>query len=734
MTILSHLASCKPRRKAAPVLNWLATGLCLAALVSASPASAAFTAAVQTQPLARGGEPLLAAAAPDASDFGPYATTLAEYQFPAAIDPEVLADRATEVWGVVHRPTDMSGGPLPVLVFLHGNHGTCGTGSNPRIDDRSDYTTTGVCPTGYVVVPNHRGYDYTAERLASWGYVVVSINANRGINAGAGVPGDNGLNQARGRLILKHIQRLSEWNTVGGTPASLGVDLRGKLDFSQIGLMGHSRGGEGMRAAYNFYRDPGSPWPARIPNNLTFKGLFELAPVDGQTNRIFDADDIPWTVLLPMCDGDVSNLAGIRPYDRMMRYLGENVPTAKSTYTVWGTNHNYYNTEWQRSDSSGCLLHTPVFAPGPSVGSPQQLQIGLASLNAFMRGYVGTGATPAFLQNFNPQFELPTTVTSVTRVERAFTDSPNSTVTKVIEDFDLQTGTSSAGLPQVANNVLLSHRSVFEHDPTLRAGWISWSQASTNTYFQTNVAGGIGIDLSPYKTLDLRLENQAYTPDPTNFSVALVFADGSLSNLLPLKSYLDLIGPVGGPPGIHTMLQSVRIPLADFSLTGSRGSRVKRLKGVRLVFNDTAPGAIIAANIRLSTIDSLQGAAATRPSGADLSRLTQTRPEPASVITEGNTVVSLRKVADGTTELELSSQESFPVRNELAVLRIGNREFALSRYPAGGDTNRLIFSLSEADFAQVKSGDEVYVQYGRGNTAGQRWSFGPLNKGLLQSR
>ena len=101
------------------------------------------------------------------------------------------------------------------------------------------------------------------------------------------------------------------------TPATLGFDLFGKLDFAHVGLLGHSRGGEGMRAAYQQYRDQGSPWPARIgPAN--FEGIFEIGPVDGQTSRRLDADGTFWNVLLPMCDGDVSSLQGVRPFDRML--------------------------------------------------------------------------------------------------------------------------------------------------------------------------------------------------------------------------------------------------------------------------------------------------------------------------------------------------------------------------------------------------------------------------------
>jgi hypothetical protein len=255
--------------------------------------------------------PASALIAPDATGFGPTSFTSSEYKFPAALDPAVVTDLPVELWARVYRPSVLPVTPSPLLVFLHGNHGTCGTGSNPRSDNRTDYTFSGTCPAGYVVTPNHAGYTYLAERLASRGYIVVSINANRGITGRNGCPPvgtDGGCNLARGRLVLKHLQRLSEWNTFGGTPPSVGVDLQGRLDFNNVGLMGHSRGGEGMRAAYNQYRDVGSPWPARIPNPLTVAGIFEIGPVDGQTNRILNADGTAWNVLLPMCDGDVFNL------------------------------------------------------------------------------------------------------------------------------------------------------------------------------------------------------------------------------------------------------------------------------------------------------------------------------------------------------------------------------------------------------------------------------------------
>src|SRR6185369_14457442 len=217
------------------------------------------------------------------SDLPPVgAATVTEYKFPAAVDSMVSPDYAVELWASFHRPATLTAGRrYPLVVFMHGNHPTCGTGVNPRRDDRNDYATTGACPANYVVVPSHRGYDYIAQDLAARGYFVVSMNTNRGINAGTGTADDGFVIGPRGRLLLRHLERLARWDAGSeATPASLGISLAGRIDFAQVGLMGHSRGGEGVRFAYNEYRRAGSPWPPLIASPVTFRGVFEIGPTD----------------------------------------------------------------------------------------------------------------------------------------------------------------------------------------------------------------------------------------------------------------------------------------------------------------------------------------------------------------------------------------------------------------------------------------------------------------------
>src|SRR5262249_28238762 len=146
--------------------------------------------------------------------------------------------------------------------------------------------------------------------------------------------------------------------------AGLPEALRGKLNLEQVALIGHSRGGEGVRAALALYRN-GDPWPpapdwrSLIPG-LGIAAIFEVGPTDASVHSHtgppfapagpVNASGVKWNVLLPMCDGDVSSLSGIRPFDRMMmqpQNILENAsPTQKSVYTVWGANHSFYNTEW----------------------------------------------------------------------------------------------------------------------------------------------------------------------------------------------------------------------------------------------------------------------------------------------------------------------------------------------------------------------------------------------------
>jgi hypothetical protein len=666
----------------------------------------------------------IGARAPDPTGMGPLATTSSEYRLPSSVDADILGDRQTEVWARIYRPATLTEGEKhPLLVFLHGNHGTCGRGTNPRVDDSTAYTSSGTCPSGYVVTPNHLGYGYVAERLASWGYVVVSINANRGITAGGGASGDSGLNLARGRLVLKHLQLLSQWNREPGTtPESLGFDLNGKLDFANIGMMGHSRGGEGVRAAYVQYHDQGSTWPAKIQTPVNVKAIFEIGPVDGQTSRTLDALGTAWNVILPMCDGDVSNLQGMKPFDRMLNARTENKATPKGMFAVWGANHNYYNTEWQTSDSRSCrgTGHLPLWENG-QIGSEKQQTTGLHALMGFFRAHVG-GSEGTFNNVYDPQYAIPESLEAVTRIERAYADAVHENNVVLLENFTTAVGTSLGGQPTTAQNVTVRHGTVSEHDAVLKAANVSWTAASDQTFYEIPFTGtGVGLDASAMKTFDFRVSLQNSTgsaTEPTNFTVQLVNADNTVSQPRKIRDYVELYQPGG-----HVVLDSARIPLTEFA-----GADLTKVRGVRFTFNDTAAGAIHLASVRFSRSEAPRSTVST---GTYVGLDTPGGSHETVNVDSGNQRPVLRARPDAEIEVELTSATAFPVTDDLPRLRVGNRDIVMSRFADDGDTHKIIFRMTPQEFASLPNGAGMKVRYGD-ELANREWNFGKFDKAGLQ--
>ncbi|HEX8746996.1 MAG TPA: hypothetical protein VF717_07330, partial [Pyrinomonadaceae bacterium] len=184
---------------------------------------------------------------PDPGTQGPYAVTREEYNYGNLAFTPSNFPSAVELIASVHHPTDMTNGPFPLIVLLHGRHVTC-------------YRNTQValrwpCASTQTPIPSYQGYDYLASTLASNGYIVVSISAN-GISAYDAQVTDLGM-QARAELIQRHLNQWNTFNTAGAAP--FGTKFVGKVDMTRIGTMGHSRGGEGVVKHYLYNASLGSP-------------------------------------------------------------------------------------------------------------------------------------------------------------------------------------------------------------------------------------------------------------------------------------------------------------------------------------------------------------------------------------------------------------------------------------------------------------------------------------------
>jgi hypothetical protein len=744
--------------------------------------------------------------APDATITNGNAVTAFQYSMPAAMDPEVLPgcmqqgpaaaptyDCNVQIKGWIYFPTNGLTGTLPVILFLHGNHASCGTippAGNPIVEGTislvnliaagNQFTGNGTCPAGLSEIPSDEGYDYLAFQLARLGYIVDSIDNNRGITGlifpAPGVAGDDVLIRARGVMVLKTLQMLANVNAVGG--AGYFEDLEGHLDFTNVGLMGHSRGGEGVRAAFNLFNGavptPGNllnPWPGRLPG-LNIRAIFEIAPTDAGMgvptgSILFNARGTVWNVLLPDCDGDVSDLSGARPFDRAIMNL-EATPIQKSTYTVWGANHNFFNTNWNDNDSPGCIgfLNTPIFAAA-GTDSTEQQAVAMSSLLALMRGNVGAAADVTFNRNFNPPFGIPAMANGAvfpTAVDRGY--SPPGAIS-TFDDFTAAGVNSVSHVAHVTPNVVVANGTVPNEDPVIsQAAAISWATANAANFFQTswtaNGAPGININPANFQTLDIRVSRQpiaANVPNgvgaiangaTTNFSVQLVGANGVMTREVAIAPFVDpnfaganllqksaIDGPVGGAAGgLHPILHTVRIPLSAF---GNFAAIAPQLHGVRLVFDQSAKGAIFVTNIRLSTM--IGGGAAAYPPLNDPAATypTSTAPTSAPATVYKAKLVSVLEVSsapelDGAEgyRFTISLSDTGATRFDEARFMVvgtgtapplGNALTTSASYPSNGN---IVFTLPASQYITLPASVRVIVQYGKSSTPGEYWDCGTV--------
>ncbi|WP_340537088.1 hypothetical protein [Nocardioides sp. GXZ039] len=251
--------------------------------------------------------------APDPGKAGPYATTTSDYDLPGVKLPG-MKEPIEMVGHVVEPAASAQTGPRPLVLFLHGRHGSCYDPNNPDA-----YTDVWPCRGRFKEVPSQLGYDYIQKVLASQGYATVSIRVN-GINA-QDYRLDDGGADARAQIVRKH---LDHWTTLAAGH---------QVDLDRVVLVGHSRGGEGVDHA-----------SAEIPLSAPYRiaGQVLLAPTDFANHS---APYIPTATVLPYCDGDVSDIQGQRFTDTN-RDVAADDNSLKSSVLVMGANHNYFNTEW----------------------------------------------------------------------------------------------------------------------------------------------------------------------------------------------------------------------------------------------------------------------------------------------------------------------------------------------------------------------------------------------------
>jgi hypothetical protein len=549
---------------------------------------------------------------PDPGAPGPQAVTREEYNFgDTAFQPSNFPG-PVELRASIHYPTSLAG-PYPVILFLHGRHATCFKGGSQLLQ--------WPCTTnGSQTIPSFQGYDYVSNVLASHGYVVVSISAN-GVNAVDNQVFDLGA-LARAELMQKHLDILNTFNTTGGAP--FGTKFVGKFDLTRVGTMGHSRGGEGVVRHYVLNNSLGAPYG--------IKAVFPLAPVD--FNR-FVVNNAALNVMLPYCDGDVSDLQGVHFYDDA-RYNVPGDPAPKHYELVMGANHNFFNTVWTPATSSfpGAANDWLSFVPGGHSDShcgdvpgnqrltdAQQRGTGLAYMTAFFRAYVGgeTQFLPILTGDAPPPASAQTSALFVSYHAPA---ALRLDVNRLLNDTNLTLNTLGGAATQTALtpyelcggaappankclpdqlNAQQPHTtpSARSNAPGMTQLKTGWNDLTGN--YRNNVPATLG-NVSGFQAVQFRVSvNFADVRNledlAQDFRVVLTDAGGGSASVRVSDVSSALFFPPGEvAPVPKVVLNTVRIPLSAFS-----GVNLNAVRSVQFTFNERLQGAVLITDVAFAS-------------------------------------------------------------------------------------------------------------------------------------
>ena len=544
---------------------------------------------------------------------GPFAVTREEYNFGDTAFSPTNFPGPVELLASVHHPTDLTGGPFPLVVFLHGRHATCFNGQGAAFLEWP-------CSDGRTPIPSYQGYDYVGALLASQGYFVVSISAN-GVNAVDNAVFDLGA-LARAELIQKHLDILKGFTTSGGAP--FGTRFVGKIDLTRIGTMGHSRGGEGVARHFTFNISQGSPYGIRA--------VLPLAPTDFNRTLV---NNVPLLVMLPYCDGDVSDLQGIHYFDDV-RYNVPGDPASKHYVLVMGADHDFFNTVWSPSSGiPGAADDWVAFVPGGVSDSfcgtgktsqrlteSQQRAVSTGFFTAFFRTFVGgetqflpilTGDAPpppGVTHDLHVTFHAPDNPLLRRDLNRFLTSSELSTnvlggavTPNALSPYEICGGPSPFPpkcIPS-ANNAQQPHTT-----PSARSNAPGLSQLHSGW---TSASGSLQDDLPPalrnvsgFQAIQFRVvvdfsDPRNVTGVPQDFHVALTDTSGFTATVAVSSVSSALYFPPGETIVVpKIVLSTVRIPLSAF-----RRVNLNAVKSVVFQFDQKAQGNVLVDDVAFAS-------------------------------------------------------------------------------------------------------------------------------------
>lgn len=646
-----------------------------------------------------------AEAVEDPSAPGAYTVTEAEYDFgDQAVPLAAIGGIRGELTGKMYLTS--AAGERPTVVLLHGRHTSCsGTGANPL---------RWPCGPTQMNVRSYLGYEGTARALATRGYNVVSIAANAVNSNDNQLALDYGA-EARGQLILDTLGMLGKADA--GTPVSYddvttattanpsttttrtlddalvrattradqpaadagvtAASLKGRFDLTHVGIMGHSRGGEGVVSAATLNQ--------ALPKPYGIEAVLPLAPVDFGRMTL---PDVPTAVFLPYCDGDVSNQQGQHFIDDSRHAFGDEV--LRSAVWVMGANHNFFNTvwtpglypaatgdDWNVNDTTSTCATTS----STRLTAAQEYQVGVSYMTGFFRLTMG-GET-----QFQPMFDgsvKPTTTATPFADVRTMAAQPTSK-TQLVTDFASSSSlTRTVGSATAAVCTNLTGRTLPQSNP-----FCATTKGSAQVPHWT--PGSFAPNVPTYPTTRF-LWTGASTTDPAapstgelRVSVPASARNVSGSSQLTVKTAPDEAVPTGtdfritvldGSGGSWSTAASAVNPLAVNRMPGGTNTTLNKIVLQQLTIPTASMTGLDLTDVREVRFTAGVGADGTGTGGVYLSDLAFDTPSVGTAVAQTRTTVNVAPTAveegagPGTADVavSLSRADSRPVTAYVSVL------------------------------------------------------------------
>ncbi|MDP8223992.1 MAG: hypothetical protein P9L99_11580 [Candidatus Lernaella stagnicola] len=441
---------------------------------------------------------------------------------------------AVPLHGLGHYPD--GDGPFPLVLIVHGNH------SPEEL--------------------SYPGYGYLTEHLATHGIIAVSIEEDF-LNGGV-----SGEMDARGIVLLRHLQLFREWNRDPSHP------LYGKIKMNRIGLAGHSRGGEGAATAWLYNTTLHNPADPLHDFGFHIRSVLAIAPVDGQLGTLFPElvtiENADYFVMHGSHDGDVSNFQGHKTYDRALP-VAEETTGEKGLLFIQGGNHGQFNTIWAPGGDP-----FPVgYSTTPLIAAADQQQVAKLFTTAWFRWTLQGRRCYRMMAAGEIEFDsFPDDVV----LSRQYQNHTRTWLNHYEEDNDPAT-TSIPGGANVASGFVISNEQAMtgsgaygEFVGETDGHILAWDAGVATYTVQLPDTLRIPLDAD---MLALRIGQLYESSDQYNVfgtaqdvSVSIV-VDGVTSDPVYASDYRELVSQCHVRLGTSyntsmTVLETVRIPLEDF--------------------------------------------------------------------------------------------------------------------------------------------------------------------------